>query len=81
MLTSGQSAKELRLTLARVDNLAETRRRASQYSTELEKTNVELQESLRLLKQDQLAGLEVQKSLMPESPLAFEGVIKCSSDD
>ena len=68
VLTSGQSAKELRLTLARVDNLAETRRRASQYSTELEKTNVELQESLRLLKQDQLAGLEVQKSLMPESP-------------
>jgi len=37
VLTSGQSAKELRLTLARVDNLAETRRRASQYSTELEK--------------------------------------------
>ena len=28
---------------------------------------MELQESLRLLKQDQLAGLEVQKSLMPES--------------
>ena len=71
VLTAGESAKELKLTLARVDNLAETRRRADQYSTELEKTNVELQESLRLLKQDQLAGLEVQKSLMPESPLAF----------
>ena len=71
VLTAGESAKELKLTLARVDNLAETRRRADQYSTELEKTNLELQESLRLLKQDQLAGLEVQKSLMPESPLAF----------
>ncbi|MGB0669714.1 MAG: hypothetical protein ACPGN5_06350, partial [Porticoccaceae bacterium] len=50
VLTAGESAKELKLTLARVDNLAETRRRADQYSTELEKTNVELQESLRLLK-------------------------------
>lgn len=36
----------------------------------LESTNDELQESLRLLKQDQIAGLEVQKSLMPESPLS-----------
>ena len=71
VITAEESAKELKQTLARVDHLAETRQRAKEYSTELEKTNHELQESLRLLKQDQLAGLEVQKSLMPESPLAF----------
>jgi serine phosphatase RsbU (regulator of sigma subunit) len=71
VLTANSSAQALEQTLERVGNLAETRQRVSAYSAELEKTNVELQESLRLLKQDQLAGLEVQKSLMPESPLAF----------
>lgn len=71
VLTANNSAQALEQTLERVGNLAETRQRVSAYSAELEKTNVELQESLRLLKQDQLAGLEVQKSLMPESPLAF----------
>ena len=62
---------DLDRALARVAELASTRRQTSSYSAELETTNRELQESLRLLKQDQLAGLEVQKSLMPESPLAF----------
>ncbi len=71
ILTPDGSAKALEQTLERVGALAATRQRVSEYSAELEKTNVELQESLRLLKQDQLAGLEVQKSLMPESPLAF----------
>jgi sigma-B regulation protein RsbU (phosphoserine phosphatase) len=71
VVTANSSAQALEQTLERVGNLAETRQRVSAYSAELEKTNVELQESLRLLKQDQLAGLEVQKSLMPESPLAF----------
>jgi len=71
VLTANSSAQALEQALERVGNLAETRQRVSAYSAELEKTNVELQESLRLLKQDQLAGLEVQKSLMPESPLAF----------
>jgi phosphoserine phosphatase RsbU/P len=64
---------DLDRALARVAELASTRRQTSSYSAELETTNRELQESLRLLKQDQLAGLEVQKSLMPESPLAFGG--------
>ena len=71
VLMPNGSAEILEQTLERVGDLAETRQRVSNYSAELEKTNVELQESLRLLKQDQLAGLEVQKSLMPESPLAF----------
>ena len=71
VLTTNSSADVLEQILERVGDLAEARQRVSKYSAELEKTNVELQESLRLLKQDQLAGLEVQKSLMPESPLAF----------
>jgi serine phosphatase RsbU (regulator of sigma subunit) len=71
VLMPNSSAETLEQTLERVGDLAETRQQVSKYSAELEKTNVELQESLRLLKQDQLAGLEVQKSLMPESPLAF----------
>ncbi|MDB9992845.1 hypothetical protein OAD69_00680, partial [Porticoccaceae bacterium] len=65
------SDKELAEILERVDTLAQSRDQKRLYRRELEKTNQNLQESLRLLKQDQLAGLEVQKSLMPESPLKF----------
>jgi len=65
------SDKELTEILERVDTLAQSRDQKRLYRRELEKTNQNLQESLRLLKQDQLAGLEVQKSLMPESPLKF----------
>lgn len=65
------SADEVRSIFERVDILAESRMQKRLYRTELEQTNQDLQESLRLLKQDQLAGLEVQKSLMPESPLKF----------
>lgn len=58
-------------TLKRVEERGEYRERNERYRRELEKTNHELQESLRLLKQDQMAGLEVQKNLMPEGPLRF----------
>lgn len=71
VLAPGASGQDFKHILQRVEKLAQSRQQVSQYSAELEKTNDELQESLRLLKQDQLAGLEVQKSLMPESPLAF----------
>lgn len=71
VLAPDASGPDFSQTLEQVEKLAHTRQQVSQYSAELEKTNHELQESLRLLKQDQLAGLEVQKSLMPESPLAF----------
>jgi len=63
--------EKIKDTLQRIDQRAESRLQKRLYRTELEKTNLELQESLRLLKQDQMAGLEVQKSLMPESPLKF----------
>ncbi len=39
------------------------------YSEELEKTNRELRESLNILRMDQIAGRQVQKSLLPVSPL------------
>ena len=65
------SEDKIKNTLQRIDRRAESRLQKRLYRSELEKTNLELQESLRLLKQDQMAGLEVQKSLMPESPLKF----------
>lgn len=42
-----------------------------EYSRELERANKELQESLNILKMDQLAGRQVQKNLLPQSPFAF----------
>ncbi|MDG1818640.1 MAG: PP2C family protein-serine/threonine phosphatase [Porticoccaceae bacterium] len=65
------SEQKITDTLVRMDRRAESRLQKRLYRTEMEKANLELQESLRLLKQDQMAGLEVQKSLMPESPLKF----------
>lgn len=71
VILEGAGQADIESTLLRVNNLADARQHEQAYSAELERTNDELQESLRLLKQDQLAGLEVQKSLMPESPLKF----------
>lgn len=71
VILEGAGQVDIESILLRVKNLADARQHAQTYSAELERTNDELQESLRLLKQDQLAGLEVQKSLMPESPLKF----------
>jgi serine phosphatase RsbU (regulator of sigma subunit) len=71
VMLEGAGQSDIESTLLRVNNLADARQHAQAYSSELQRTNDELQESLRLLKQDQLAGLEVQKSLMPESPLKF----------
>ena len=65
------SDTELVSILERVNKLAQSRDQKRLYRRELEQTNLNLQNSLQLLKQDQLAGLEVQKSLMPESPLKF----------
>ncbi len=67
----GASQKDIFESLSRSQDIAVTRIQRHEYSGDLEKTNLELQESVRLLRQDQIAGLEVQKSLMPESPLTF----------
>ena len=62
---------ELSESFDRLEELADSRLQRASYGQRLETANSELQESLHMLKQDQLAGLEVQKSLMPESPLRF----------
>ena len=67
----GMTQPELSDSFVRLQNISDAKYEGRVYSHELEKANAELQESLRMLKQDQMAGLEVQKSLMPESPLAF----------
>ncbi|MCS5593921.1 MAG: serine/threonine-protein phosphatase [Porticoccaceae bacterium] len=67
----GASQKDISESLSRIQDIAVTRMQRHEYSGDLEKMNLELQESVRRLKQDQIAGLEVQKSLMPESPLTF----------
>ena len=63
--------KEILAAAARIQRAFEERAKTLAYSAQLESTNRQLQESLQLLRQDQLAGLEVQKSLMPDSPLTF----------
>ena len=61
----------LRQMVLRIDEVAHLRAQGFNQQAQLEKTNNELEESLRVLKQDQIAGLEVQRSLMPERPISF----------
>jgi serine phosphatase RsbU (regulator of sigma subunit) len=44
-------------------------------SAQLEQTNKELKESLNILKMDQIAGRQVQKSLLPQVPLVHKDYI------
>jgi serine phosphatase RsbU (regulator of sigma subunit) len=70
VLLAGDTSDMLEQTMTRLAQVASMRQQQVIDRAKLESTNDELQESLRLLKQDQIAGLEVQKSLMPESPLS-----------
>ena len=70
VLLAGDTSDMLEQTMTRLAQVAKIRQQQVIDRAKLESTNDELQESLRLLKQDQIAGLEVQKSLMPESPLS-----------
>jgi sigma-B regulation protein RsbU (phosphoserine phosphatase) len=70
VLLAGDTSDMLEQTMTRLAQVATIRQQQVIDRAKLESTNDELQESLRLLKQDQIAGLEVQKSLMPESPLS-----------
>ena len=70
VLLAGDTSEMLEQTMTRLAQVARIRQQQVIDRAKLESTNDELQESLRLLKQDQIAGLEVQKSLMPESPLS-----------
>ena len=65
------SSLQLEESFTRLQEFADLRLQRVTYGQRLETANLELQDSLHMLKQDQLAGLEVQKSLMPESPLSF----------
>ncbi len=67
------------------DELLETVQRVAAYksltqenrenSRELERTNKELRESLDILKMDQMAGRQVQKNLLPQTPLIHEDYV------
>ena len=70
VLLAGDTSNMLEQTMTRLAQVASMRQQQVIDRAKLESTNDELQESLRLLKQDQIAGLEVQKSLMPKSPLS-----------
>jgi serine phosphatase RsbU (regulator of sigma subunit) len=70
VLLAGDTSDMLEQTMTRLAQVASMRQQQVIDRAKLESTNDELQESLRLLKQDQIAGLEVQKSLMPKSPLS-----------
>jgi sigma-B regulation protein RsbU (phosphoserine phosphatase) len=65
------SSLQLEQSFTRLQECADFRLQGVTYGQRLETANLELQDSLQMLRQDQLAGLEVQKSLMPESPLSF----------
>ncbi|MDG0969476.1 MAG: PP2C family protein-serine/threonine phosphatase [Porticoccaceae bacterium] len=67
----GIQENELQESFVRLEQTRKLRVQTNDYGEKLETTNAELEKSLRMLKQDQLAGVEVQKSLMPESPLIF----------
>lgn len=70
ILESDPVCRDSAKMLDRLGKLADTRRRQQQYSDQLEEANEQLQQSIQLLEQDQKAGLEIQKNLMPESPLS-----------
>ena len=63
--------REIKASFARIEAEVKTHEKLNAYGRQLEMANFELEQSLQTLKQDQVAGLEVQKNLMPESPLAF----------
>lgn len=44
------------------------------YREQLESTNQELQDSLKVLEQDQLAGKQVQRKMLPTNNLQFSGI-------
>ena len=62
---------ELELSFARLGSASKTRIQAEEHQYELQRVNTDLQKSMDMLKSDQIAGVEVQKSLMPNSPLVF----------
>jgi sigma-B regulation protein RsbU (phosphoserine phosphatase) len=71
VIVPGFDESTFRQMVLRIDALAQLRAQRLDQQAQLEKTNHDLEESLRVLEQDQIAGLEVQKSLMPTRPIIF----------
>ena len=71
VIVPGFDESSFRQMVLRIGALAQLRAQRLDQQAQLEKTNHDLEESLRVLKQDQIAGLEVQKSLMPVRPISF----------
>ena len=71
VIVPGFDESSFRQMVLRIDALAQLRAQRLDQQAQLEKINHDLEESLRVLKQDQIAGLEVQKSLMPARPISF----------
>ena len=62
---------ELEASISRIEGDMRSLEKLTAYGRQLEMANLELEQNLDTLRQDQVAGLEVQKNLMPESPLTF----------
>lgn len=69
ILEPNPAQRDLPSLIERLSKLATARRRQQEYSERLQNINSQLQQSIKLLEQDQKAGLEIQKNLMPERPL------------
>ncbi len=67
------TAPELLDAVTRVDRHQQLYSNNIKYSRKLEKANKELSESLNILKMDQIAGRQVQKSLLPQEPISHQG--------
>jgi len=73
ILEADSNQRDFSAMLARLSEIAQQRYWQRLYSDQLQEANSQLQQSLEILEQDQKAGLEIQKSLMPESPLRCDG--------
>lgn len=69
ILEADTGQRDFPALLDRLSDIAQQRSRQHSNSDQLQKANSQLQQSLDILQQDQKAGIEIQKSLMPESPL------------
>ncbi len=64
---------ELLSVIENAMTLKQVVREKQRYRNQLEKTNLELQESLNILRQDQVAGRQVQHSMLPKTPQRHHG--------
>ncbi|GIX30809.1 MAG: fused response regulator/phosphatase [Porticoccaceae bacterium] len=73
VLVEPVSPEELLAAVERVERRAALYRDNRNYNRALERANKELSESLNILRMDQIAGRQVQKSLLPQEPIVHRG--------